>query len=204
MDDQKAISVDNKRVTIAQNDRLKVYSAPAWCGWADIISTIVGFLIISFVLGVILFFANQFSHFFDDFFPFKWLNTLLSFLMAGIFDLSLLTILALALLWLPYFLLYQLSPKKVWIEDNNLCHRFRLLGVILRTRRIPFDRILEIEIKPSGKLYNLQADPRETENLALKPELRPKMEELANRIRDWQKRTGDTIDLPVPLFGPNG
>jgi hypothetical protein len=49
------------------------------------------------------------------------------------------------------------------------------------------------------ELYNLKDDPLETDNLATRPEMRPQMEALADRIRRWQERTGDKVDLP-PLL----
>ncbi len=50
------------------------------------------------------------------------------------------------------------------------------------------------------ELYNLNEDPIETTNLAKKRELRPLIEDLAERIRRWQDRTADTADLPSQLF----
>ena len=58
---------------------------------------------------------------------------------------------------LPYFLLYQLSPKEFWLDGANLCHSVRLLGLIRRTRRIPFERCMEIKISPSGSKFHLKA-----------------------------------------------
>jgi arylsulfatase A-like enzyme len=46
------------------------------------------------------------------------------------------------------------------------------------------------------ELYNLDDDPSETDNLATRPEMRPQMEALADKIRRWQERTGDKVDLP--------
>ena len=46
------------------------------------------------------------------------------------------------------------------------------------------------------ELYDLSQDPLEVENLAGRPASRPKMEELAAKIRAWQERTGDRLVLP--------
>jgi len=50
-----------------------------------------------------------------------------------------------------------------------------------------------------NELYDLNADPYETKNLFRRPELRPTIRDLAERIRAWQERTGDHValsDLP--------
>ncbi len=51
---------------------------------------------------------------------------------------------------------------------------------------------------PRGEheLYHLADDPGETQNLAVEEANRPQMRKLADRIRAWQERTGDTTDLP--------
>jgi len=49
------------------------------------------------------------------------------------------------------------------------------------------------------ELYHLRDDPLETTNLARRDEHRPRMAELADRIRAWQHRTGDTVELPASL-----
>lgn len=46
-----------------------------------------------------------------------------------------------------------------------------------------------------NELYDLNTDPYETRNLAGKPELRPLIFGLADRIRAWQARTGDRVGL---------
>ena len=136
---------------------MAIYSASAWPGWRDILNTILGFVVVSVILAVFLLFAHMLGRFFSDFFANEWLNKILYFIFAGSFDLSLVLILVLMLLWMPYFLLYQLSPKKVCIVGNSLHHTVRLFGFIIRTRKIPFERIMEIEIAPSGSIYHLKA-----------------------------------------------
>lgn len=45
------------------------------------------------------------------------------------------------------------------------------------------------------ELYNLNNDPGEIDNLAKKPKMACRMAELRERLRAWQKRTGDVVDL---------
>ena len=47
------------------------------------------------------------------------------------------------------------------------------------------------------ELFDLGADPLERHNLAGDPAVRRRMAELAERIRAWQRRTDDTLDLPA-------
>ena len=47
------------------------------------------------------------------------------------------------------------------------------------------------------ELYHLTDDPLETTNLARRKEHRPLLSDLAGRIRDWQERTGDDVELPA-------
>jgi len=148
---------ERKRVVVSQQNGLTIYSASAWPGWQDILISIFGFVGIAIVLGFILFMFHMIRSMFDDFFGIEWLNNVLCFVIAGSFDLSLVAILGFILLWIPYFLIYQLSPKRVWIKEDMLCHTVRLFGIIPRTRRISFKRIMEIEIAPSGSLYHLKA-----------------------------------------------
>lgn len=148
---------EKKRVVVSQQNGLTIYSACAWPGWQDVFTSIIGFVGISILLGILLFVFYIISSVFDDFFGIEWLDSVLRFVIAGSFDLSLVAMLGFALLWIPYFLIYQLSPKRVWIEENMLCHTVRLFGIIPRTRRIPFERIMEIKIAPSGSLYHLKA-----------------------------------------------
>ncbi len=51
---------------------------------------------------------------------------------------------------------------------------------------------------PAGRheLYDLTADPCETRNLAPDPAHRPRMRDLRERIVQWQRRTGDRVQLP--------
>lgn len=49
-----------------------------------------------------------------------------------------------------------------------------------------------------AELYNLNADPGETTNLAAHPAQAARVANLADRIQAWQKRTGDPLVLPNP------
>jgi arylsulfatase A-like enzyme len=53
----------------------------------------------------------------------------------------------------------------------------------------------KLNLSPLGEheLYSLAQDPYEMHNLACRAETRPKMRELAERIRSWQERTGDCL-----------
>jgi arylsulfatase len=47
------------------------------------------------------------------------------------------------------------------------------------------------------ELYDLNADPLESRNLARDPAQRDRLRGFAARLRDWQRRTGDTL-MPIP------
>jgi arylsulfatase A-like enzyme len=53
---------------------------------------------------------------------------------------------------------------------------------------------------PTGwhELYNLNEDPIEIHNLARSGEHDGLMSDLLEKIRSWQRRTGDRVRLPVP------
>jgi len=46
------------------------------------------------------------------------------------------------------------------------------------------------------ELYDLNSDPYETTNLAGHADQKPRMREMRDRIRAWQERTGDAVELP--------
>ena len=56
----------------------------------------------------------------------------------------------------------------------------------------------KLACSPMGahELYDLNEDALETTNLARRAELAPLMRGLADRIRAWQQRTGDAVELP--------
>ena len=43
---------EKKRVVVSQETGLTIYSACAWPGWQDILISVIGFVIISIVLGL--------------------------------------------------------------------------------------------------------------------------------------------------------
>ena len=137
---------------------MTVYCASAWPGWGDITATVIAAVIIAAVLAGLLLLFSEASRSFDAVFqPNTWLSRIVRFAFLGSLDLSFVLVLVLLLLWLPYFAIYQLSPKEFWLEDRHLCHTVRLLGLIRRTRRIPFDRVMEMKITPSGSAFHLTA-----------------------------------------------
>lgn len=153
----KRAGSQGKRLVVRQENGLTIYYASGWPGWGDVLTTFIAFVVVAALLAFMLFFFHLLGSFSEGFFEIAWLNKIMSFIFVGSFDLSLIAILAIFLLWMPYFLVYQLSPKRVWIEDRVLCHSVRLLWLIRRTRRIAFDRIAEIEVARSGRLYHLKA-----------------------------------------------
>jgi hypothetical protein len=149
---------NRKRLTIRRRDGRIVYCASAWPGWGAVAITLVAFIIIAAVLAGLIAFLHKLNASFDEVSQHsKWLGGILRFVFLGFLDLSFFATFALLLLWLPYFLIYQLSPKEFWLDGENLCHTVRLLGLLRHTRRIPFERIMEIEIAPSGSAFHLKA-----------------------------------------------
>lgn len=135
-----------QRIQIETRNGITVYSADAWPGWQDIANTCFAFLMISLLFAVLLFMMYQVRRILNGFVEYEWLNVTLSILLSGCFDFSLTLTLGFILLFIPYYLLYQLCPKQFWIADDCLYHRVRLAGLMTRTRRIPFERLLEISI----------------------------------------------------------
>ncbi len=146
-----------KRLVVRQENGLTIYYASGWPGWSDVLTTLVASVVVAALLAFMLFLFHLLGSFSEGFFEIAWLNKIMSFIFVGSFDFSLIAILAIFLLLMPYCLVYQLSPKRVWIEDRVLCHSVRLLWLIRRTRRIAFDRIADIEVARSGRLYHLKA-----------------------------------------------
>lgn len=120
--------------------------------------TLIGFVVTAaFLSGVLLFFRTAIRSF-DAVSEYNtWLGRIVRFLFIGSVDFTFVVILAFLLLWMPYWMIYQLSPKEFWLDGRHLCHTVRLFGLIGRTRRIPFDRIMEIKIAPSGSSFHLTA-----------------------------------------------
>jgi len=153
----KRAGSQGKRLVVHHEKGLTIYYASAWPGWSDVLTTFIAFVVVAALLAFMLFLFHLLGSFFEGFFEIAWLNKIMSFIFVGSFDFSLIAILAIFLLLMPDCLVYQLSPKRVWIEDRVLCHSVRLLWLIRRTRRIAFDRIVEIKVVQSGWLYHLKA-----------------------------------------------
>ena len=149
----------NQRVQIQQQGDVTVYSVGIWPGWGDIIAVFVGVLVFSIMLGGIFFamytIERIYHEFFTDFLGVGWLHTVFMFLFTGLIDFSIIACLGLALLFMPYLLIYHLSPKKFWIENRTLFHTVWLLGFIPYKRKIPFEQILDVQAKPSNRRHSI-------------------------------------------------
>ena len=55
---------------------------------------------------------------------------------------------------------------------------------------------LNVNIGDRWELYDIARDPTETRNLIDEPESVPVIEDLLSRVKDWQKRTNDSLPLP--------
>lgn len=53
------------------------------------------------------------------------------------------------------------------------------------------NKLLFAETRPEEELYDLQADPFETRNLADNPNFKSQLESLRQRLTDWEKQTND-------------
>ena len=137
------------RVRIKIENNRTIYSAAAWPGRQDVINSLTGFAFITLILAILLFFGYQIGRFIRDFTHYEWLNRILIVVFSGGINPHFMILLGFFLFWLPFFLIYQISPKQFWIENDTLIHKIRLFGLIQRTRRIPFDRIHEIKISAS-------------------------------------------------------
>ncbi|MAG35175.1 MAG: hypothetical protein CL878_02860 [Dehalococcoidia bacterium] len=65
----------------------------------------------------------------------------------------------------------------------------------IRTRRWK----LNVYRDDVSELYDLEQDPGEMLNLIHEPARRPVVEDLFERLREWQRETNDIVDLPHPL-----
>ena len=136
----------SQRIRTETRNGVTVYSAGFWPGWTEVINLCIAFLAVSGVfacaIGILyplrqIFYGNTFGP--------VWLHRVLSFVIMGAFDMTAAAGLSFLVLWIPYFLVYQLSPKQFWIEDNILFQTVRLFGLIPHRRKIPFEQILDIQ-----------------------------------------------------------
>lgn len=144
-----------QRIKIEERDGIHIYSAGPWPGWYEVIALSIASLVVLGIFGFLIWCLHSIQTAFIDFsedLP-VWLNSVLSFIVFGAFDLSLIAGLAFLCLWIPYFLIYQLSPKQFWINNDTLFHTAYLLGFIRHKRKIPFEQILDIEAEESNGRY---------------------------------------------------
>lgn len=143
-----------KRVSIENQNGTTIYTAGFWPGCSEVIMLSVAFTVIAGLLVGLLYFIRHISmvyeEFFTDFLGIPVLNTIFSFFIMGAIDFTFIIGLGFLVLWIPYFLSYQLSPKKFWIRDNTLYHKVRLLGFIPHQRKITFEQILNVEAEASN------------------------------------------------------
>ncbi|MFP4054336.1 MAG: sulfatase-like hydrolase/transferase [Phycisphaerae bacterium] len=59
----------------------------------------------------------------------------------------------------------------------------------------------KLNVSPRGEheLYDLSDDPQEKQNLAADPACRQRMNDMLGRIKQWQRETGDSANLPASL-----
>ena len=145
---------DNKRVCVERTGGLEIYSVKGWPGFKDILNTCAGYLIVMFVFAVVLLISHSLINITKDLTPYGYFNRGVAFVIGCVGNMSMMLGLGVAAIIIPVMLVYQLSPKKFWIEDRCLCYSVKLLGVIRRDWKIPFDRILEIKITGSGSEGN--------------------------------------------------
>jgi len=71
----------------------------------------------------------------------------------------------------------------------------RRLGTPLRTIVTPEGWKLTVDVEGNGELYNLRQDSAERVNLFGRPEHRAAVRGLVERIRLWQRATGDRVAI---------
>jgi hypothetical protein len=134
-----------QHVRIEIRDGITVYSTGFWSGWHELIGLCFCFVLFGAILVAILFAMHHINHIVDEFIEIPWLHIALSFFFGLAFDVGFLAFIALIVAWIPYFLIYQLSPKRFWIKDDVLYHTAYLLGFIPRKRTITFEQILNVQ-----------------------------------------------------------
>lgn len=147
-----------KRVRVEEHDGVRVYSAGAWPGWAEVLGLIFVFVLFGAGLTLFVFGVHWIGGIYQevfDMFNVSWLGRVFSFVLSGLFDLTIIAVLAFVCLLIPYLLLYDLSPKRFWIKGDALYHTSYLLGCIPHTRRLRFEQILDIAAEKSTGGYTL-------------------------------------------------
>jgi hypothetical protein len=147
-----------KRVRIEEHDGVRVYSAGAWPGWAEVIGLVFVFVLFTAGLAFFLYgmrwIASVYQQAFDTF-NVSWLGGVFAFLLGGLVDLTVIAGFAFVCVLIPYILLYDLSSKRFRIEGGMLFHTSYLLGFIPHTKRLRFDQVLDIEAQRSTGGYTL-------------------------------------------------
>jgi arylsulfatase A-like enzyme len=90
----------------------------------------------------------------------------------------------------------QYPVKKLGMNDRQVD---MVSGQSVRTVVTQDRWKLSLNDRDSCQLFDLNGDPWEQNNLYYLPESRERVLEMADRIREWQVRTGDTLDLSVVL-----
>ena len=147
-----------QRIRIEERNGIRVYSAGFWPGWREVISLSLFGIFISAAFGVLFYIARNiqtiYREFFCDILDLPWLDMLFNGFLMSVTNFTLILGFAFFLtLWIPYFLIYCLSPKRYWIENDTLFHTAYLLGFIPNKRNIPFEQILDVQAKASNGKY---------------------------------------------------
>jgi arylsulfatase A-like enzyme len=109
-----------------------------------------------------------------------------------------------------YRLIYMPDPAATDLPaDNRLFEPWgnRVYGHILENRGTPgfefYYRLLDLTDfnlkdfeRPRFELFDTLNDPSEIEDLYARPEFAVVRENLLGRLRDWMRRTGDTVPAP--------
>ena len=145
----------SKYITEEQKDGITVYSSGPWCGFGQLFGYIIVFLLVAFIACFPVYIRLELLKPVGDIFESRWLNILITYGLGFLVDMSIVGVFGFVTLYMPYHLIYVLSPKKFWLEDNVLVQKVRLLGFIPKYRRVDFDRIHDIKVSPSGSCFNL-------------------------------------------------
>ena len=143
------------RIDISQDGGLRIYSLKGWPGIEELVGLLLIFVIIAIMLGTVLgimYFANTFC----EVLPWGWLRYIIYGVLTAGFSLSFIGVLVFVFLFIPYYLVYAMSPKRFWVEDDMFVHETKYAGIITRTKKVPLDIISEITAKRNGKkLFNI-------------------------------------------------
>ena len=144
-----------QHVRIEKRDGVTVYSTGFWPGWHEVLGLCFVFALVAGAFAAILFAMYKINTMVEQFIEIGWLHTVLSFVFGFVFDLGLVAGFGFMVLWIPYFLMYQLSPKRFWIKNDVLHHIAYLLGFIPHKRSIPFERILNVDHSSANGGYHV-------------------------------------------------